>query len=43
MNGTRPILEESLLAPPVGEYGTDVGTLVVQVSKADGTPRRASP
>ena len=38
MNGTQPVLEESLLAPPVGEYGTDVGTLVVQVSKADGTP-----
>jgi Tfp pilus assembly protein PilV len=38
MNGTQPVLEESLLAPPVGEYGPTVGTLVVQVSKADATP-----
>jgi Tfp pilus assembly protein PilV len=38
MNGTQPVLQESLLASPVGEYGTNVGTLVVQVSKADGSP-----
>jgi Tfp pilus assembly protein PilV len=38
MNGTQPVTEESLLAPPVGEYGTNVGTLVVQVTKGNGDP-----
>jgi Tfp pilus assembly protein PilV len=38
MNGTQPVTEESLLSPPVGEFGTDVGTLVVQVSKGNGDP-----
>lgn len=40
MNGTAPVTSDSLISPPVGTFGTNNGTLVVQLNRADGSPAK---
>lgn len=38
MSGVKPVVAESLVAPPVGGFGTDRGSLVVALQRASGAP-----
>lgn len=38
MAGVAPVVAESLVAPPVGSFGSDRGSLVVQLQRANGDP-----